>query len=71
MSQIITLAVPGITCGGCVRKVTNALQGQAGIQSADVKVGGAVVEFDPTVTSVDEVKAKIEAAGYPVAAVQQ
>lgn len=69
--SIVTLAVPGITCGGCARRVTNALQGQPGISNMNVKVGGAVVEFDPAVTSVDAIKAKVESVGYAVAAVNR
>lgn len=68
--SIVNLVAPGITCGGCVRKVTNALQGQAGVTSADVRIGGAAVEFDPAVTSVDAIKEKVEAAGYQVISVQ-
>lgn len=67
----IMLAVPGITCGGCVRRVTNALQGQPGINSAEVKVGSATVEFDPALTSVDQIKQVMQSAGYPVAAVTE
>ncbi len=71
MSQIVTLAVPGITCGGCVKRATQALQGHEGVQSTDVKVGRAKVEFDPAITSIDAVKATMAAAGYPVARVEE
>lgn len=67
----VMLAVPGITCGGCVRRVSNALQGQPGISSAEVKVGSAVVQFDPAVTSPGQIRQVVESAGYPVAAVTE
>ena len=37
-TQTITLNIEGMTCGGCVKSVTNALNQVAGVQSVDVSL---------------------------------
>jgi Cu+-exporting ATPase len=65
----LDLPVTGITCAGCVRTITGALQALEGVQSAEVNFATrrASVEFDPESISRDKVVAAIEAAGYGVA----
>lgn len=65
--SIVQLAAPSISCGGCVRRVRLALEGQPGINSIEAKIGEATVEFDPGITSVEQIKGTMAAAGYPVA----
>ena len=66
--QSATLTVSGMTCGGCVRSVTNLLQGLDGVAKADVSLEAkrAVVEYDAARVSVDQMKSAIEDAGYEV-----
>ena len=51
-----TLKVTGMTCDHCVRAVTNALKGSAGVREAqvDLKAGHAVVDFDEATTTPRE-----------------
>ena len=45
MSQII-LEVPDISCDHCVHTVTQALQGQSGVQGVQVDLPGKQVQLD-------------------------
>ena len=60
------LKVTGMTCGGCTKNVTHALRAIRGV--GDVKVslsdGEAVVQYDERVTSPDQLKLAVTAAGY-------
>lgn len=64
----VVLKVAGMTCGGCVRSVTNVLQPIAGVTNVQVTLqpGEARVTFDPTKTSVDVLRDAIEGAGFDV-----
>ena len=57
--------VTGMSCGGCVRHVTDALRQVAGVEIRDVSVGSAQVSFDPAETTAQTVADAIRAAGYP------
>ena len=47
------LKIDGMTCGGCVRSVTNALQAAPGVSKVEVQLDGGLarVDYDPAVTS--------------------
>ncbi|MCX7160720.1 MAG: heavy-metal-associated domain-containing protein [Proteobacteria bacterium] len=62
----IEFKVEGMDCGGCVKSVTRMLTGTAGVVSVDVSLEGAkaAVEFDPTKTSLPELKRAVERAGF-------
>jgi len=66
--QTVTLGVSGMTCGGCVRSVTNVLKGVEGVARADVSLEQqrAEVDFDPQKVNVEQLKRAIEDAGYEV-----
>ena len=51
--QTQQLKVTGMTCGGCVGKVTRALNDVAGVRHAKVSLpaGEATIEFDERLTS--------------------
>jgi copper chaperone len=68
--QTVTLGVSGMTCGGCVRSVTNVLAALDGVAKADVSLDKqcAVVDYDPAKLGVDQLKRTIEEAGYEVTA---
>ena len=68
--QTVTLGVSGMTCGGCVRSVTNVLKGLEGVAKAEVSLEQqkAQVEFDPQKVKVEQLKSAIEDAGYEVTA---
>jgi len=67
--QTETMNVTGMTCGGCVGKVTNALLEVPGVGHADVSLPGtARVEFDERLTNRERLQSAVEGAGFGVAA---
>ncbi len=45
--QTVRLSIEGMSCGGCVRHVTQALGAIPGARVEEVKVGEATVSIDP------------------------
>jgi copper chaperone len=64
--ETITLKVNGMTCQGCVRSVTKALQGVTGVTAVEVSLeqAEAKVSYIPREVSVERLKAAIDSAGY-------
>jgi copper chaperone len=60
------LAITGMTCGHCQKKVEDALQGVDGVFSVfvDQQGGSAEVEYDDGRTTVAAMVSAVEAAGY-------
>jgi copper chaperone len=67
--QTVTLGISGMTCGGCVRSVTNVLKALDGVAKADVSLEkrNAVVDFDPAKVKLDQLKRSVVEAGFEVA----
>lgn len=65
-----TIKVAGMTCGGCVKSIENALIEQAGVQkvAADLDAGTVVVDFDANLIQQPGIEQAIEKAGFDVAA---
>lgn len=70
--QTQQLKVTGMTCGGCVGKVTRALNEVKGVHDAKVSLptGEASVEYDERLTSPDQLEAAVQRAGYAVGAAE-
>lgn len=67
----IVIAIEGMTCGGCVNAVRNAL-GRAGVTTAAVEVGKATLEpGDDEADTVARARTAIERAGFVPAAVSR
>jgi Cu+-exporting ATPase len=68
----VSLAITGMTCASCVRRVEKALARVPGVQEAAVNLATekARVVYDPVVTSLDQLEAGVEKAGYGVGALQ-
>lgn len=64
----VTMKIDGMTCGHCVAQVTKALKDVDGVTVEQVKVGTAMVSFDPDSTSEGRITQAIEDQGYAVAA---
>ena len=64
--ETAVLKVNGMTCGGCVRSVTNVLKALPGVADADVSLekSQAKVTFDPIRTSPSALRKAVEDAGY-------
>src|SRR5438067_6329205 len=69
----VTLPIEGMTCASCVRRIEKALNKVVGVQEATVNLATekAHVVFDPAQTSVDQMRAAVDKAGYRVAEVSQ
>ncbi|MEO8288381.1 MAG: heavy metal translocating P-type ATPase [Chloroflexota bacterium] len=64
----LKLPVGGMTCASCVRRVERALQKVEGVTDAGVNLATerATVKYDPTLATIDSLKAAVEKAGYTV-----
>ncbi|MHB8900809.1 MAG: heavy-metal-associated domain-containing protein, partial [Thermoguttaceae bacterium] len=58
-------AIEGMSCGGCVRGVTAALQRLPGVDVREVSIGSAQVSFDPSKISPAAIAEALIEAGYP------
>ena len=65
----VTLQIEGMSCGGCVNSVRNALGRLPGVQVEQVEVGRATFTHDPKVTSLESVRSAIAKAGFDAIAV--
>ena len=67
--ETTTLKISGMTCGGCVRSVTNLLNAMDGVAKAEVSLDKqcAMVDYDAAKLSQDQLKHAIQEAGYEVA----
>ena len=66
----VELKVEGMTCGGCVKSIQNALNGRNGVDSAvaDLEAGTVAIEFDGKVIQRSALEQAIVDAGFDVAA---
>ncbi len=67
-TQTQQLNVNGMSCEHCVRAVRHSVLAVAGVSTVDVSLEQklATVAFDPEQTSLESIKAAIEAEGYSV-----
>lgn len=66
--QTVTLNVTGMSCNGCRTSVENSLKKLEGVKNVSVTLqpGEAVVTYDASQLSVDDLKGRVVAAGYGV-----
>lgn len=64
--KTVTFTIDGMHCGGCVRRVTGALDGIDGISDVTVAVGTATFVSDDDDGILDEAKAAVAALGFTV-----
>lgn len=60
-----TLEIANMSCGHCVSRVRRSLAALAGVTVKTVTVGEADVDVDPTLQTLADVTAALDAAGYP------
>jgi len=65
----VVIKVGGMSCQGCVKNLTGALSGVAGVASVDVSLeaGEARVGYDPTKVSTNALRTVIEDCGFDAA----
>jgi copper chaperone CopZ len=66
MRETLTLSIEGMHCGGCVRRVTTALQGVKGVELGSVEAGSAQMTFDPEQASAEEIAIAVNHLGFTV-----
>jgi copper chaperone CopZ len=66
----LDLAITGMHCGACIRRVTAALEKVPGVQIRAVDVGSACVEYDPSQANAAIITAAVEKIGFSAAARQ-
>jgi copper chaperone len=64
MQNTLRLSVEGMHCGGCVHRVTAALQGVKGVELGSVEVGSAQMTFHPEQASAEEIAAVVNRIGF-------
>ena len=64
----LSFKVDGMTCGGCVKSIQNALNEQNGINTAtaDLDNASVEVEYHSALIAAAAIKAAIETAGFDV-----
>ena len=62
------LTIGGMSCGGCVRRVSEALAAVPGVTVERVAVGAASVSYDPSKASVADLTAAVSRAGFTASA---
>ena len=65
-----TIKVEGMTCGGCVKSIENAIQEQPGVQqvTASLNEGTVAVDFDTNIIQQTAIEQAIEKAGFDITA---
>ncbi|MBL7995569.1 heavy-metal-associated domain-containing protein [bacterium] len=66
ISKMVTINVPTIKCGSCVKTVTKALKELKGVEEVNVdkKTKMAVVKYDPSKVKVTDLETAISKSGY-------
>ncbi len=62
----LTMRIEGMSCGHCVRGVTQALASVGGVEVEQVAVGSATVRYAPGSVGADTIVRAVEAEGYTV-----
>ena len=64
--QTLTLKIDGMTCGGCVKSVTNVLQNLDGVEKAEVSLenADATISFDESKIQPAALIEAVEDAGF-------
>jgi copper chaperone CopZ len=64
--ETVTVKVEGMTCTACEVPIRDALSRTQGVVSADVshQRGDARVRYDPSKTTVDQIRRAINSTGY-------
>jgi copper chaperone len=65
MENTLNLAIEGMHCGACVRRVASALQSVEGVTVNSVEVGSANVVFEGSETSAQDITAALDRCGFP------
>ena len=62
----VTIGIDGMSCAHCVHAVRKALDKVDGVRDAEVRIGAATVDYEPSTTDLGKIREAIEDAGYLV-----
>jgi copper chaperone CopZ len=62
--QHLNLTIEGMSCAHCLHAVRGRLEKTPGVRVKSVQIGSAVLEYDPSQTSVDDIEEAIADEGY-------
>ncbi|MDR2688983.1 MAG: heavy-metal-associated domain-containing protein [Azoarcus sp.] len=64
----IRIRIEGMSCGGCARNVTRALEALPGVDTALVSLENATatIQYDPAHINADAIIRAVEATGFDV-----
>lgn len=60
----ITLRIEGMHCGSCVRRVTQVLASNEGVQVEEVRLGAARLHTEDVPDSLENILAALAKSGY-------
>ena len=60
----LSLRIAGMSCGGCVSSVRNALTRLPGVEVREVEVGRATLAYDPGLSTPETIESAIVKAGF-------
>ncbi len=69
MTQTLKMTIEGMHCGGCVNRVTLAIQKVEGVEGVNVEVGSASVQYDADKAQQQEFVDAINRIGFTAHAV--
>ena len=61
-----TVKIDGMSCGHCVNRVKQAVDGLDGVKESKVEIGTADVKFDETALNLADIESAIEKSGYRI-----
>lgn len=64
--KVQELTIRGMTCGHCVMSVRKGLNTVPGLSIESVEIGKAVVRYDESRVTIDNIKKAVEETGYSV-----
>jgi Cd2+/Zn2+-exporting ATPase len=72
-STSVACSVPEMDCPSCAGKVENAVENLDGLESYETRptMGTLSVTYDPSTLDIDELRTRVEAAGYDIADVTE
>ena len=62
----LNLKIDGMSCGHCVGAVSSALKKVEGVNVESVAVGSAALEYDPSTTTLEQIRDAVAGAGFQV-----
>lgn len=67
----VQLNAPDIVCKSCANAITNALNRLSGVQQVTVDIASKMVhvQFDESVVAVEQIRQRLDEAGFPATVV--